>query len=421
MNRAIVLLCLVVVAAGFAGCAIEPDKGLPLEPKFFSRDDSFMATLRLANALDGRCADAATQKWLDEIVERVEAAIPERHIAPCNISVTLANSRDVGLFVFGDGRIVLTRGLLARVISEDELAAHIAAGIAHITLAQRPVACDKTDPRKALAQKFTAAQERAALERAVFYLSRSEKYNPYAVWGIAYSFEKSESWAAAHPLPKGGSALINKYVNERFPEFREKVKQTPLPERIKKIVESQDSYFGEFAKADKLLSACLASKENMDAQTLEAALGHYDKAISVAEAAGDLPAIFLARRGVARAMLGRVRNLPAMTNTAQDDFGRAKRIDPDCYWSRLYRGIYYLETKKFYGPARDELQRAINLNPKIEQPGVPYYFMARLYDDSSNPSCNPARAEEFYKKYISIEPQGVYALAAKQRLNDITP
>ncbi len=419
MNRAITLLCLVVVAAGFAGCAREPDSGLPAGPVLFNRADCSAATLRLENALDGRCTDAETQKWLDEIVGRIEAAIPPRHVAPRNFGVTLANSREVGLFVFGDGRIVITRGLLARVVSEDELAAHIAAGIAHVTLAQRPVATDKTGPRQALAQKFTPAQERAALERAAFYLSRSKPYNPYAVWGIAYSFEKCRPWTEAHPLPAGGSALINAYVNERFPEFVEKAKQTPLPERIERIVKRQDAYFGAFAEADKLLAAYLAGKDGADARTLETALGHYDKAITDAEAADDLPAIFLARRGIAREMLARERSLPAMTDAAQDDFGRAKQIDPDCYFARLYRGIFYLETKKFYGPAREELQRAIDLNPDAERPGEPYYFMARFYDDPGNPARATAVAADLYRKYLALEPAGFHAPAARQRLEAI--
>ena len=57
------------------------------------------------------------------------------------------------------------------------------------------------------------------------------------------------------------------------------------------------------------------------------------------------------------------------------------------------------------------------LNPGGEGCGLPWYYMAKLFDDPDNPGRSAEKAVEYHKEYLSLEPEGAHADEIRNRLS----
>ncbi len=385
-------LVAILTVAALTGCKA----GRPEDPTTVNA--SSVSAVQIENACGGRCSDEDLQRWVSGIGRRIERALPERHRGKNALSFVAVNTRRVNAHALPDGHVLLTRGLLESVSSEDELAAVIAHQIAHITLGHRAADAKKqTEDAKSILPTYTTEQETEAAQRAAFYMSRIDIYNPYALPDILRVLDNSDDWVRCHPPAQRDADTIARFIRATYPEFKSGVARRPLPRRIVVLKAEAAQYYAVFGRAQKMYHAYTAGESGTDARTLNTAIGLYDTAVELAEAAQDLPAHFLASRGVARMKLAKLYKLESGMKEARADFDRAKNIDPDCYLARLHRGKIFHEIDKFYGPAREELLVALRCAPTGHDRAPACYYLSRLYADQKAPFFDKDKAAQYLR------------------------
>ncbi len=396
----VALLTVAALTGCRAGAQDDPD----------TRDGSSVSAMQVENACGGRCGDEELQRWITGIGLRIERTLPERHRGKNALSFVAVNTRRINAHALSDGHILLTRGLLESVSSEDELAAVIAHEIAHITLGHCAARLRRTEKRAegagTILPPYTADQETEAAQRAAFYLARIDIYNPYALADILRALDNSDDWPRSHPPEKRGADTVARFIRGRYPEFKSNTARRPLPRRIVVLKEKAAKYYAVFERAQEVYRAYIAKEPGTNARTLNTAVGLYDTAVELAEAAQDLPAQFLAGRGVARMKLAKLYKLESGMKEARADFDRAKNIDPNCCLARLHRGKMFHEIDKFYGPAREELLVALRCAPTDRERAPVCYYLARLYEDPKNPFFDKDKAAQYYRDYRRYAPDG---------------
>jgi len=123
---------LILIAAGVVACAVNPESGQH-EPALLSEADE----LRLGQDSDidirnqfGVYGDKRLQAYVQQIGERLAA---RSHRPQLHYTFTILDTQDVNAFALPGGYIYMTRGILAHLNSEAELAAVLGHEIGHVT------------------------------------------------------------------------------------------------------------------------------------------------------------------------------------------------------------------------------------------------------------------------------------------------
>src|SRR3954468_773136 len=122
-----------LAALGLAGCGTL-DRNVPLPPtapRTITETQSDRDHARLVAAFGGEVRAPAAQKLLNDIVGRL---VPATDRPDETFQVTILNSPVVNAFGLPNGRIYVTRGLLALASDTSEIAAVLSHEIAHVTL-----------------------------------------------------------------------------------------------------------------------------------------------------------------------------------------------------------------------------------------------------------------------------------------------
>ncbi len=149
------LLVLVSVQAGLAGCAVNPATGNPNlvlmseEKEIQIGHQMHQQTLQQYRKLD----DPALQEYVNTIGQRVAAAGERPHL---QYTFTVLDDDLVNAFALLGGHVYITRGLMAYLSSEAELAAVLGHEVGHIT-ARHAVRSATTQSMAGVASAIAAA------------------------------------------------------------------------------------------------------------------------------------------------------------------------------------------------------------------------------------------------------------------------
>ncbi len=428
MKKTYPLLVLVLAFVGLCGCRRKQELSQPEIPRRLTikqeNKKGRLVAPAFENAVNGLCPDEELQEYIGSVGARIVDAIPAWHPREFDFSFAAVNSREANAYVLSGGKIFVTRGLLERIRTEDELAAAIALEVAHVTLrhcgtGRMPRLKEAVALR---AFEFAPEQEADAAEWGVFYLFRTGYYNPYAMASAMRILDAQPAWQKTHPPGNRTAEDIELLVRERYPDFPERHGgHRKFPASVERLQKKALLYYEIFEDGERLQRNAAehikAGQTKKAKSELGLSLVYYNNALAVAQKAGDLPAFFPARRGLANAGLAEITGKEEYVKAARADFDRAKQIDAHCYLARLYRGKYFLEADRFYGPAEEEFKAAMMLNPGGEGRGLPWYYMAKLFDDPDSPGRSAEKAVEYYKKYLFLEPEGAHADKVRSRLS----
>ncbi len=129
------LVCAPWVMAGqqkSAACGAPPVVAADSQPNIFSEQQEEWLGDAMAEMVEAdfrMMSDPAANAYLQAIVDRLAATLPETHI---HFRVQIIDSPEVNGFSIAGGRIYLTRKLVARAKSDDELASVLGHEMGHI-------------------------------------------------------------------------------------------------------------------------------------------------------------------------------------------------------------------------------------------------------------------------------------------------
>lgn len=465
LNMMAAVLLALTVAAGCRG--LEPVK--PEPPALtLTRDQEIRITQEAAaafeNAGGGLYPDEAVQAYVAEIGARLAAAIPENHQGDFPFTFRVLNSSAVNAFAMPGGHIYVTRGLLEKLDSEDELAAVVAHQMAHATMGHFDgrlndlMLCDTglgaDAPAVAVAEqysgpvtlpdgavlainlqqfRFSPEDESTADTIAMQYLGRTNLYNPRAVMearGLLDSLKgpvvaEMRPWRYTHPAMPGGKERLLDMLKTKYPEYESAAKGfAPLDEAVAKMKKA-GKCFETFAGAESQRGLgermTRGGFPKNGAERLAHAVSLYGKAISEAKESGLEPAPFYAGRALAKhglfASTGEKKDLA----DARADFDDAKRIDEQNFAARLFRGYFFLTVDKFYGKAEEELLEAARLNSGGKYGPLAYLCLAELYETAAFDGHDGGKAAHYYEVYLAFDPMGADAAKAAERLKALKP
>lgn len=125
-------LLLFVSAIGLSGCSLALDRsaGSASMPSSVVPIDQISAHQRILQNYGGAYEDAALTTYVGSVIERLEQ---HPDLSTRTYALTLLNSPLANAMALSDGRIYLTRGMLALLNDEAELAAVLAHEMAHVS------------------------------------------------------------------------------------------------------------------------------------------------------------------------------------------------------------------------------------------------------------------------------------------------
>ncbi len=146
-----------ILLAGLAGCITDDDLkiGLPADTPItpvVSEKAEDVDHRKLVKAFGGEYDNARIRSYLERLVARI---VPATERPSERYRVTILNSPVVNAFALPNGRLYVTRGLLALASDDAEIAAVMAHEIAHVTL-RHAAARTELELRSALVTKVVA-------------------------------------------------------------------------------------------------------------------------------------------------------------------------------------------------------------------------------------------------------------------------
>jgi predicted Zn-dependent protease len=464
----VILVALFAAALFAAGCrAPAPAPAKPPLIKL-SAEQKIKVTQEGAAAFESACGglfpDANLQKYVEGVGAKLVITIPENHPRNFPFSFRVLNAKTVNAFATPGGYIYVTRGLLAILDNEDELAAVLAHQMAHVTMGHFDknasalltlnVGLEKPAPAEAVAEQcpgplslpdgtvlarnlrefgFSGEDEAEADAIAMQYVARTTKYDPRAVVDVEGMLDSLQSppvaemrsWRHTHPGPSDRKRRMEDILTAKYPEVVLAAKPfVPLDAAVAKMTGTKPC-FDLFDRAEKQrdlgerMLRCGFPKNAKE--RLEYASALYDKAMARAKESGLVIAGFYSARALALYDMFQSAPDEQYRNRAREDFDDAKRIDGDNFVARLFRGYFFLAVDKFYKKAEEELLEAARLDGGGEHGGLAYFYLANLYDNAAFEGRSEQKAAHYYEIYLALEPLGAEAPKAAERLGALKP
>lgn len=337
----------------------------------------------------------------------------------------VVNTSQVNAFALPGGKISLTRGLLAKMSSEDEMASVLGHEVGHVdarhSVAQYTrgmlislavvgvsVALADSDYRQVgslvagvagtlLMLSYSRDQERQADELGYAYMTAAG-YNPE---GQVRTFEMFKSlnntepgfiqaMLASHPLTSERIATARRRVEMADRRLvNQPLKVHPYMKAVAHIMDTAPAY----AAMDKGAKA-------YGKKDYRAAENWYQKAIHLYPAEG----LFHARLALAEVERGKVRE-------AERHAQAGARLSRDVFYPNYVAGFVYIKAGDFERAA-DYLQTADSLMPSH---AINKFMLAACYEKLGSPH----QAVAAYRKVLQIAPKSQAGQAARARLNKL--
>ncbi len=424
-SRAVVLTALIASLAVFmAACAKNPVTGQEELVLMSERQELAMGAkyypqvIQLNHGLPPR--DSSLQSYVTSVGNRL-AAVSHRPQVPWQFAVV--NSSQVNAFALPGGKISITRGLITRMNSEDELAGVLGHEIGHVTARHAvagytrqmlltgallglalalgdneyaPVALAAAGVAGSLMMlSYSRDQERQADQLGYEYMTRAG-YNPVAMVSTFELFkrmEKSEpsevkAWLSSHPLPR-----------ERIEAARARALRSPngsqpfKTARFNRTLARQKQRAPAYAAADR--GNALAQKKRWSQ-----AAAYYQKAISLYPAEG----MFYSRLALAQNELGQKR---AATANAR----KGAKLSGYNFYPSFILGMVERKNRNYRASLKAH-QRAYRVMP---QHVVNNFYLAYAFDRVGD----RRRAAQAYGLVYKAAPKSNYGRAAYKRLGQL--
>lgn len=418
--RAIALLTL-VMCLSLAACAKNPVTGqdelvLMSEPQEIAMGANYYPqVIQLNHGLTP--GDPQLQGYVNHVGRRL-ARISHRPNLPWQF--TVVNSSQVNAFALPGGKISITRGLISKMSSEDELAGVLGHEIGHVT-ARHAVAGytrqilmtgallglaialgDNEYAPAALAAAGVAGslmmlgysrdQERQCDELGYEYMTRAG-YNPVAMVSTFELFKKMqktepseiESWLSSHPLPR-----------ERIAAAEKRALASPLSNRPFNTAE-----FNRRLAKQKRLAPAYAAMDKGNALARKKRWGPAAAMYQRAIAAYPQEGMFHSRLAIAQMQQKQYRQALA---SAQ----KGASLSGGNFYPSFILGLVQRSNRNYRG-ALAAHHRAARLMPDHV---VNNFFLAYSYDKVGQRK----NAATYYRKVAKASPKSNYGKASQKRL-----
>jgi predicted Zn-dependent protease len=422
------LLCsaLLIVLALLAGCAVNPVTGeqeivlMSEQQELAMGAQYYPQTTQMNNGLVPH--DQALQSYVSQVGHKLARASHRPNI-PWEFNVV--NSDQVNAFALPGGKISLTRGLLANMKSEDEMASVLAHEIGHVTarhsvaqytrgafismaVAGAGVALSNTDYAEAGAMAAGAAgsllmlsysrdQERQADELGYEYMVRSG-YNPV---GQVRTFEMFGGLNKSEPDFIAAMLSSHPLTTDRVQAAQRRLEAAPLSVRNRPLKTARFSQvLAQQTKRQPAYAAEAKGDAYMKNKSYKAAANQYHKAARLYKGDG----IFLTKLAIAEY---RQKNV----GQAKRDAAKGARISPNVYFPNFVAGAIHYQTKD-YTAAQRYLSQADKLLPSQSQNKL---LLAASYERLGNSRA----AASYYRQVINLSPKSREAGTAAYRLRQM--
>jgi predicted Zn-dependent protease len=419
-------LALIIVLNLLAACAVNPVTGqqelvlMSEQQELAMGAHYYPETTQMNNGLVPH--DQGLQEYVSQVGHKL-ARVSHRPGIPWEFNVV--NSDQVNAFALPGGKISLTRGLIAKMDSEDEMASVLAHEIGHVTarhsvaqytrgafismaVAGAGLALSNSDYQEAgamaagvagglLMLSYSRDQERQADELGYDYMVRAG-YNPV---GQIKTFEMFQELNKSEPGFIAAMLSSHPLTTERVEAARQRVAAAPSSARNRPL---QTASFSKAVARQKKREPAYAAEAKGDAlmkkKHYAAAANNYRQAAKLY--AGD--GVFLAKLAIAEY---KQKNM----QQAKSHAARGAQISPGVYFPNFVAGAIHYQMKD-YGQARKYLSQADRLLPSQPRNKL---MLAASYERVGQRRA-AARA---YRQVINLSPRSEEARSAAYRLNQM--
>ncbi|OHB77480.1 MAG: hypothetical protein A2Z34_03455 [Planctomycetes bacterium RBG_16_59_8] len=378
----------------------------------------------------GLCPDPLINACVEEVGRKIASV---SHCSQIDCRFRVLNSSVVNAFALPGGLVYITRGLLAKLTDESQLAAVLAHEVAHISAGDGTQRISKTMNTNALlaAGVATAASKSAkdAREKAaavsiagnILSSSASNGYGReaeehadalgaeyvvragYPPQGITKAMELFQSLRSArvpgveeffrsHPTMERRVDEVTKEIRKRFPDLP----NIPLADNEE-----------EFRRRMSLFTAKNKAYDKFDEAKRARAVGQLARALQLVNEAlaiqGESP-LFLGERAAVYLAMNDDRS-------AEADERRARELAPPTYDGRIGWGILLLR-KGDFPEAEKEFEAAVDLRPAHH---LGHYYLA----ESRYRMRKMAAAAEGFRTVLDRTEENPYVDDARRRLKEI--
>ncbi len=367
-------------------------------------------------------ADPGLQRYVERVGRRL-AAVSQRPQIPWQFNAV--NSSQVNAFALPGGKISITRGLITKMHSEDELASVLGHEIGHVTarhtVAQYTrqvlistavlglgLALSGSDYQQLallsagvagtlLMLGYSRDQERQADQLGYDYMV-SRGYNPRGQVLVFKTFQKLdkrepsfiEAMLSSHPLTRERVETARRRVAHSDPRLlRRPLKVKPFQTALARQLDRRPAY-----------RAMDQGDKQMARKRFDQAAARYRKAIRLFGGEG----VFHSKLATARFQAGKFRR-------ALGPARRGARLGPQVFFCQFVAGLAYWRTRQF-NKALPYFQKADKLLPGYARNKL---FLAACYESLGR----TRQAVYYYRQVVAMAPQTSEAQAAQGRLRHL--
>lgn len=391
MHRKLALLFAVALVL-VPGCQTNPVTGRS-QFNVFTEEEEIDFGNRYAPALveemGGEYDDPELRALVTEVgnrlVEKLSAIAKEEYSTRIQFRFYVVNESMINAFALMGGHVFFTRGILAEMNSEDELAAVMGHEIMHIAgkhtaaslsrqILMLPLAVIPL--LHALKELHYSRKDEEQSDKYGLRLMAASGYNPTGMVHLFEMFVKmgggGPEWLSSHPLSEDRVADARKRSLEQFPEASAQPLQVDRFNSALARVRAEKPIYKAFDQGVALL----------EKEDYRGAIRKFDEAISRKE-----DPLFYLNRGLAYGQLKQYRE-------AYDDETRAIQLNPRLMKPWLIRGMVLQEA----GEPSDALQDLQQANSRVES-SVAHYYIGLCHEDLGN----RGDARRGYVKCLELE------------------
>lgn len=426
-SKALVSLCGIILVALLSGCAVNPVTGKS-ELAFYPVSEAEEVKLgqqsfgSAVQQMSGEYQDEALTNYVNSVGQRL-ARVSHRPHLPYQFEVV--NDSSPNAFALPGGPIAITRGLLAGLENEAQLAAVLGHEIGHITarhsvqglqrgiltnIGMAVLAGATSDvsygqaarqagqiAAAAINSSYSREQERESDKLGIDYMAAAG-YNPYGAVQLQEFFlrksegERDPSWLEGlfrtHPFSRDRLIANQNYIQSRYGQAANNPAYIMGRENFVRATASIRATRRGYDLYDQ-------ARQEESRNNLDGAISLYRQAITAA------PNQALIHTGLGMALLKK-----DAVGEARNYLARAVQLDPNYYASRFGLGYVFAKQGDHYS-AIGELQQSMKLQPTLNSA----FFLAESYEKTGQLQ----KAYELYREVAAADPNGRFGQTAAAR------